>query len=420
MKKLATLIILLVALSVSSYAQFKVVKKSGRKPKWVNSSELDYVITSGTGATLDLAKEDALTKVREQIIQSITDKIKTETTYSKSEINNGDTFKNFESTIHTITEGTKYINSISHSNVKEFFWEKIKNKKTKTYHYNYHIKYPFTSLEMELLIDEYQFKKNQLTEELNKYVKAVETVTTIEDIKGNIDKLRILKKNFIDKRKDICNITIQKYINLIKKAEIEEITNETGILKFAILINGKRILTAKDPKISSNCANIISNTKEMDIWTIKYDTKDCFEDETNYINIAFNLPFTRFKKKIFLNISESKLDIKVNTSIGFKKNEEKKGEYKATIHIESKYPTEFIVESVVIEFKGINPITISDINMSFGKSKIHKLVFPIELSESEETSIITTNTLNGYISYKSKKTGEEKTYRIYKKAFYIE
>lgn len=387
-------------------------------PDWVNSLEHNFIIASGSGSTIDIAKEDALSKIKESIIKSIADNIKSESTFSKSEMNSDKIFESFISTISSISGKIDFISGISLINADDFYWEKIKDKKNKTYHFNYHVKYPFSSSEMDLLIDEYKFKDNQLTEELNRYVDALETVSTIEEIKGNIEALKLLKNSFIDKREDICEVTIQKYINLIKKADVVDIVNETGLFKFAILINNKRIRSAINPKVSSNCANITSNTKDMDVWTIKYDVKDCFEDETNFITITFDFPYARLKRKVFFNASESKLNIKVNESIGFVKSVD--GEYKAVIKIESDYPTNFVVESIVLEFMGMNPINIADINMAFGKNKVYKLVVPIGFTDTQLSTIKESDTLNGYITYKSKFTGEGKTYRIYKKSFYIE
>lgn len=416
MKKLSSLFIIFLFISFSVSAQYRVVKKSGSTPKWVNGLELDYIIVSGSGRTINLAQNEAINQVKERIIKSIADNVRSESKLTKTEINNDDIFENFTNTISSTSGKIDFINGLSVNKIDEFYWEKIKNRKTKKIHYNYHIKYPFSNMELQALIDEYKFKDSQLTEELNKLVDEIPNVKTIEKIKTNVEALKVLKKSFIDKRQDIANITIQKYINLVKNAEIQEITNEMGIYEFSILINGSKINTSAVPKVSSNCANVISNKKENNVWTIKYNVKDCFEDEANYININFKFPFTRLKKKVIFNVCDSKFDININTPITFKKKADK---YIATIQLNSEYNTGFSVESLIFEFKGINPIHINNINKKFKKNKIYSLIVSFNIDKDLLEKIKDTDTLNGYLTYKSLLTEEVKTYRIYKNKFFI-
>jgi hypothetical protein len=271
MKKLTSLLVLVFCICLSLSAQYKTLKKSGSKPEWVNGLELNYIIVSGSGQTIDLAKNEAINRVKESIIKSIADNVRSETKTSKSEINNEEIYENFTSTVSSASGKVDFISGLSINKIEDFYWEKLKNRKTKERSYTYHIKYPFSSDELQVLIDEYKFKDNELSDELNKLTMELNTVASIEQISSNIGALKNLKKSFIDKREDICEISIQKYINLIKEADIEEITNETGIYIFAILINGNRINTSIEARISSNCANIISNSKDLYIWTFMYD-----------------------------------------------------------------------------------------------------------------------------------------------------
>lgn len=421
MKKISSLLVFCLYLSLSLSAQYKTVKKSGSTPKWINGLELNYIIVSGSGETIELAKYEAINRLKENIIKSIADNVRSESKISKSEINNEDIYENFTNTISSISGKIDFLSGLSVNKIEDFYWEKIKDKETKKYSFIYHIKYPFSSDELQALIDEYKFKDNELTETLNKLIEEIDSVSTIEEITTNVYTLRSLKKSFIDKREDLTELTIQKYINLVKKADIEEITNETGIFRFAILINGNRINAAQNPQISSNCANITSNTKDVNIWTIKYDAKDCFEDETNYINISFNFPFATLKKKIFFNVGESKFDISINSPVLIKQ-EMNEGEkiFKAYIQLKSEYPSAFEVESAIIEFENINPIRINNIAKRFEKNKNYTLIINLSLNEQQLNEIKKTTSLNGYITYKSLLTEETKTYRIYRNKFYIE
>ncbi|MGB5989816.1 MAG: hypothetical protein WBG43_08770 [Marinifilaceae bacterium] len=417
MRKLNSLIILFLCISFSVSAQYRVVKKSGSTPKWINGLELDYIIVSGSGETINLAQNDAINRVKENIIKSIADNVRSESKLTKEEKNNDEIFENFTNTISSVSGKIDFLNGLSVNKIDEFYWERIKNKKTKKYHFNYHIKYPFSSMELQALIDEYKFKDSQLTDELSKFTNNISNIKTIEEIKSNVEALRILKKSFIDKRQDIAELTIQKYINLVKNAEIKEIANEMGIFRFSILINGNKVSTSVTPKISSNCANITSNTKNNNIWTIKYDAKDCFEDETNFININFRFPFTTLKKKVLFNVCDAKFDININTPITFEKRENR---YAAIIQLNSEHHTGFSVESLILEFKDMKPMHVNNINKRFIKNKVYSLLVFVKINEKMLEKIKEADTLNGYITYKSLLTEETKTYRIYKNKFYID
>jgi hypothetical protein len=417
MRKLNSLIILFLCISFSVSAQYRVVKKSGSTPKWINGLELDYIIVSGSGETINLAQNDAINRVKENIIKSIADNVRSESKLTKEEKNNDEIFENFTNTISSVSGKIDFLSGLSVNKIDEFYWERIKNRKTKKYHFNYHIKYPFSSMELQALIDEYKFKDSQLTDELSKFTDNISNVKTIEEIKSNVEALRILKKSFIDKRQNIAELTIQKYINLVKNAEIKEIANEMGIFRFSILINGHKVSTSVTPKISSNCANITSNKKNNNIWTIKYDAKDCFEDETNFININFRFPFTTLKKKVLFNVCDAKFDININTPITFEKRENK---YAAIIQLNSKHHTGFSVESLILEFKDMKPVHVNNINKRFIKNKVYSLLVFVKINEKMLEKIKETDTLNGYITYKSLLTEETKTYRIYKNKFYID
>lgn len=417
MRKLNSLIILFLCISFSVSAQYRVVKKSGSTPKWINGLELDYIIVSGSGETINLAQNDAINRVKENIIKSIADNVRSESKLTKEEKNNDEIFENFTNTISSVSGKIDFLSGLSVNKIDEFYWERIKNRKTKKYHFNYHIKYPFSSMELQALIDEYKFKDSQLTDELSKFTDNISNVKTIEEIKSNVEALRILKKSFIDKRQNIAELTIQKYINLVKNAEIKEIANEMGIFRFSILINGHKVSTSVTPKISSNCANITSNKKNNNIWTIKYDAKDCFEDETNFININFRFPFTTLKKKVLFNVCDAKFDININTPITFEKRENK---YAAIIQLNSEHHTGFSVESLILEFKDMKPVHVNNINKRFIKNKVYSLLVFVKINEKMLEKIKETDTLNGYITYKSLLTEETKTYRIYKNKFYID
>ena len=86
MKKLLCAILLLFT-GLVAFTQPKVTDKSGRKPDWVNGVEKDFVIVSGSGATINDAQNSALMIIKERIVSSVADNVKATSTMKTEETN---------------------------------------------------------------------------------------------------------------------------------------------------------------------------------------------------------------------------------------------------------------------------------------------------------------------------------------------
>lgn len=68
--------------------QESVIEKSGSRPKWVNALEKDYIIVVGTGATIDLARQQALMMIKESIVEAVAVNVRTQTNIRTEEVTN--------------------------------------------------------------------------------------------------------------------------------------------------------------------------------------------------------------------------------------------------------------------------------------------------------------------------------------------
>jgi hypothetical protein len=87
-----------------------------------------------------------------------------------------------------------------------------------------------------------------------------------------------------------------------------------------------------------------------------------------------------------------------------------------SITVVSKYDAPFTIDKVELEISGQAPITIENIGQSYSGKGNHSL----KINTNQPLSIEATTTagkrivmLAGYIHFRSDKTGERKTYRIY-------
>jgi hypothetical protein len=426
MKKLTSLIMLLL-ISLYAFAQPKVVDKSGRKPDWVNGVEKDFIIVSGSGATINDAQNSALMVIKERIVSSVADNVKATSVMQTEETNTNKSvysfFEKYSSQVTSQSGKVPYLQGISLSNANEFYWEKLHEKKTGKTFYEYHIKYPFPEFELKKLVSDFKFRDKELTDNLNRIEEEVETVTSIEQIESNLDELKALQNAFIDARLDKVNTVSARYRGLFKSVELTEIDNNLGLLKFTLRLNDRIISTVKKPTVTSECARINGTQNNITDWEISYNYDNCYEDPENNITVSFRFGNTPVSKKFYFNVAANKAAIFVSETIQLVKvsdDAENVLSSDCLLTVVSKYDPPLTIQKVTLEIKGIAPIIIEDINQNFSGKGNHaiKLTVNAPLAKLITTSAGKSNpVLSGTIQYKNQTTGENLTYRIYNQKY---
>jgi len=426
MKKYLLLVVALIATTGISLSQDKVIQKSGKQPKWVNSLEKDYIITVGRGATSQEAQQNALTMVKERIVSSVAENVKSKTEIKKEEANYNNNISVFleKFASQTTTESGKvpFLQGISLSKVEEFYWEKLQRKDKGEYFY-YHIKYPFPEFELQKLVSDYKMRDSQLTKQLEDLVAQSESVESVEQIEKNIGELKVLTEYFMDGHKNQAELGITRYMSLLASIELVEVESNLGELKYLLRLGTKTISTVKKPITKSECARITSTINNQDHWVIKYDYANCYEDPENNILVKYRFGNADVQKKFYFDISANKASIFVNEPFHFTATTKGESTVDASMldmTVVSKYNTPFTIEKVIIEFKGLTPVVIEGVNQSFTGKGNHNLKLNISQAiKMAETSSIGKNLsfLSGYIHFKSNATGEVKTYRIFNHSY---
>ncbi|MEI6049001.1 MAG: hypothetical protein WCS03_08905 [Bacteroidota bacterium] len=426
MKKL-TCIIMLLLFGPVAFTQQKVVDKSGRKPDWVNGVEKDFIIVSGSGATINDAQNSALMIIKERIVSSVADNVKATSTMQTEETNTNKSvhsfFEKYTSQVTSQSGKVPYLQGISLSNANEFYWEKLSEKKINRVYYEYHIKYPFPEFELKKLVSDFRFRDKELTDNLNRIEEEVETVTSIEQIESNLDELKALQDAFIDARLDKVNTVSARYRGLFKAVELTEIENSLGLLKFTLRLNDRIISTVKKPTVTSECARINGTKNNVTDWEISYNYDNCYEDPENNIAISFRFGNVAVSKKFYFDVAANKASIFVSEAIQFVKvtdDAENILSSDCIITAVSKYDSPVIIQKVTLEIKGTAPIILEDINQSFSGKGNHALKLSVSNTMAKQitTSAGKSNpVLSGSIQYKNQATGENLTYRIYNQKY---
>ena len=422
MKRLL-LILLLSPITIACVAQTKVVESSSkRKPAWINGLEKDYIITSGSGSTVQEAQQNALNMVKEQIVSSVAENVQTtsEMKVEENTVNKVSTYLEKFATTTTTTSGpVPFLQGISLAKVEEFYWEKTENKASRSVRFEYHLKYPFPRTEIWKLVEEFKKRDVEMTKQLDELFAAADNISNIDDIEKNIGELRILADYFMDSRKDKANLGITRYQALYKSIELVELESGLGELKYALRLGSRFVQTARRPQTRSECARITSTINNNDHTIIKYDYFNCYEDPENNILVTYRFGNNNVQKNFYFDITADKAAIFVNEPIRLSAAAIADGIVSSSslsITVVAKYDAPFTIDKVELELPGQAPITIENVQQSYSGKGNHALTLnvyqPLSL-EKTSTSGQRIAMLSGYIHFRSDKTGERKTYRIY-------
>lgn len=281
----------LILVPVLMFGQVKVVEKSAKKaPSWLGLSEAGYIITSGESETLDEANAHCLSNIRQTIISSVAINLTSVETYHEVADMSGKTSdinRKYQSDIEAIAASLPYISNI-HIDKAEIYWRKLYDKKERTYRYEVHAKYPFSSLEREMLIAEF---KAQEQEQYNKFLALKEDYssdfTEVEFIDRAISELHALRKYFIDaKRQNEVDALVSNYRRLYKAISIVPYSEKLGEIVYYLELNGRRVTYSKKATARSEYAtNIQVRAIEGSLYKITYRYDYCLPEDENTIEV---------------------------------------------------------------------------------------------------------------------------------------
>jgi hypothetical protein len=80
------------------------------------------------------------------------------------------TIERFKNTSTLETADIPSLKGLSLNKVSEFYWEKLKDKQSGEISVAYHVMYPFSKLQLQQLLDEFNKKEQEMTNQLNAIV----------------------------------------------------------------------------------------------------------------------------------------------------------------------------------------------------------------------------------------------------------
>ena len=311
MKKLV-LILLLSFVHFVGFAQknYKLVEKSAKeKPSWTTSSD-PYLFQAIKVATLEEAKNTVKSDLLTQIASSVASTISTDITVHKNEQiygNTSDYSEDIEIVIKTKVAKMPALQGVTLTKA-DIYWERYINKKTKETCYDYYMLYPFSSFELQELIEAYNEQEKVMNGKIDGYRDALDEIDNIDVLLENIAQMDRMKQDLSDdpdkcnKLKDIIKLYEQTLKNIYVEVVENYNDNDKGILIIQLKHDEKVIKTKSLPQLRSACARDFDKKHNGNQMEINFNTFDCYEQDDNYVEVRFTFGKTKLIKKININL----------------------------------------------------------------------------------------------------------------------
>lgn len=424
---LSAMICMLLLLTFQANAQEKITDKSQRsRPSWVDGVQTDYIIAMGSGATIDEARQNAIVRVKELVVTSIADNVKTRSELNTETVNSNsvhDFLQSFKSQTLTQSADMPYLQGISPARVEEYYWEKLENRQTKAQKVHYHVKYPFPRRELVLLMDEFIRADREMTQKLEAIIYGLDTLSNTEGLMQSVRELEHMGKTFIDQRKSRAELGLIKANNLLKSIQIILQENVPGRLAYQLQIGQRVLTTTQKPVIKSNCAVITSVLPQQKSTVINYHYDNCYDDPNNAITISYRFDNARIENSFHFNINEFSAEIFVKDDIIFRAMDWQGDyitEFDCFITVNSKHDSPFFIDRIVLNFKGLPPLMFNNLGVEFEGMGTHTITLK-SFTALESGAYTSTkpglNLVSGTIHYGSVYTDETQVYKIFNHKF---
>lgn len=403
-------------------AQEKVIEKSGKKPGWVNGIEKNYLIEVGNGASLDDAKTLALTRVKDNIVNSVAVKVSSSTELSTSEIRQGEKYNisgSYLEVIKTKTANLPAIKGISENKVSEFYWEKVRNTKKGPIVCYYHVKYPFSQADLDQIIFEYKEAQRRMREQLEAAIDGLDDLTLVEAIIERLTTLRHLSKQLEDENKAIAAANIGKMEDLLKNLQIQQTVCEQGALKYFLVYGNRRFTTSQNPKTKSNCASNFRQQSVGDTMVVRYDHQACRSQVTNTISLEYRFENRPVKAEFQLASTYTSSNLKISEGAQFiimENDSTTITQYKIVLPVLMQSNEMVELKNITITFSKRPMLTFNDVKGQTLNPGLNSLEltseFPLQKSNYtfENYEIIL---MSGSITYTNVKTNNTSAYKFY-------
>lgn len=309
-KSLFLILFMLVQFVGLSQKSYKLVEQSSKeKPAWTKSSD-PYLFQAIKVPTLEDAKNMVKSDLLSQIASSVASTISADVTVHKDEKIQGNTNEYNESVeivINTKVAKMPALQGISLDKAN-IYWERYIDKKTKETSYDYYMLYPFSTFELQQLIDAYNAQEKAINDKIDNYRETLKSIDDIDVLVENISQMERMKKELVDDS-DRCNRLneiIRLYEKTVKNIYVEVVENynhnNTGTLVIQLKHDEKVMKTKSLPNLKGVCARDFAKKHNDNKIVITFNTYDCYEQDDNYVEVRFSFGKAKLNNKICIKL----------------------------------------------------------------------------------------------------------------------
>lgn len=299
------IVVLLLAMSTQAMAQRdKVVEASSKKrPSWIGTFDNSSITITETGATLSEVSERALASIYQHIINSIAVNV----TSNEMLISKSVSYDNLSTVMHDyssvlMTEAAKipYLNDISLTNAEEIYWEQIYSRQSKSYRYEYSVRYPFDEEARNKLVAEFIAIDNAKMAELKALRYELDTITNLDNINRAVNALDALQAYFFDTaRKSEAEALKRDYLALYSQVSIQIEQEDIGRCRYALRLANRNVTTSIPVRLrSASALNMSVAPIDGDRYELTYDPTYASTTDINTIEIIYLFGARRVERVI--------------------------------------------------------------------------------------------------------------------------
>lgn len=298
MSKLNTsLILILVSIFIFTACKTEKVVRSSSKnpPSWLYGLAPDRIIVYGDGRNHNDAQQQAFGRLKESLVQAISVRVSSEISIQVSEKVANDVFNYSEKTKVNTRIQSDFLNAINGLNLNkadDFYWEQIYNRKTKQTHVRYHVKYPFTTQQVNDLVTAWQQTDRLLNQEVDSLRLLVQNSSNVSDIVDVKNRAGSIANFSLEPRKSRASALEAQANALLNNAKLEILEHRESTFLARINSNGRHLEHFAAPILHSSCATLTSSfysEKEKGYW-VSYDASFCpaLQPEEMRLEVKFN------------------------------------------------------------------------------------------------------------------------------------
>lgn len=301
------------------------------RPNWVYGLENGYLIIEGVGQNHDEAKRKAYTALKEKIVESIAVNVSSNVKIDVNEqIVNDLSYYKENTTVSTniSSDFLMALKGVSLTKANDFYWEKIKDRKKKQNFIHYHVKYPFSSNDLNKLIGDWEQLDKQLTSDIQLIEQQSQKTKSVHELIMLQKQISQLEKVFNEPKKTQAALVKTRIDKMLGDLKFEEKSHIPGQLILKIVSSNKSFIAEKDLQFESSCAKLIGiNYSEIDEhYIVSYDADFCSHSSNESIEISSenNNEVLQFRTNILENKNLAKISLNGQIKLGNLKYETQK------------------------------------------------------------------------------------------------